>query len=347
MNKLFIISNESIYKNDDNGYLCDNLDMKSTPEGLAGSFEVNIIARKSKHVRCHTINTDKISLSSSIFSFLKDIMKSLKNKESKYLIISISPYTFLACIFLKLFKKKPIVYLRSDGYGEYKAILGFLGPVIYHFMFTITSIISHLISCRKYILKNKKGDLVSPSQLDESWFHNTVEINFDQIKLLYVGRIKIEKGIYSLLDIIKNTNNALSLSIVGAERNYPEIYKDSRWTFQNNVNVYEIEKNKQKLIKFYDNHNIFILPSFTEGHPMALLEALARKRPVIVFEEIKHVVGDKKGIFVSKRNSNSLIETINHIKTNYKAISKQMDQNNLPTNKNFIKEFENLISNSQ
>ena len=345
MNKLFIISNESIYKNDDNGYLCDNLDMKSTPEGLAGSFEVNIIARKSKHVRCHTINTDKISLSSSIFSFLKDIMKSLKNKESKYLIISISPYTFLACIFLKLFKKKPIVYLRSDGYGEYKTILGFLGPVIYHFMFTITSMISHLISCRKYILKNKKGDLVSPSQLDKSWFNNTVDANFDQIKLLYVGRIKIEKGIYSLLDIIKKTNIELSLSIVGAEKNYSQIYKDIRWTFQNNVSIYEIERNKKKLIKFYDNHNIFILPSFTEGHPMALLEALARKRPVIIFEEIKHVVGDNKGIFVSKRNSNSLIETISHIKINYKAIIKQMDQNKLPTNKNFIKEFENLISN--
>ena len=106
MNKLFIISNESIYKNDNNKYLCDNLDMKSTPEGLARNFEVNIIARKSKHVRCHTINTDKINLSSSIFSFLKNIMKSLKNKESKYLIVSISPYTFLACIFLRLFKKK-------------------------------------------------------------------------------------------------------------------------------------------------------------------------------------------------------------------------------------------------
>ena len=346
MNKLFIISNESIYKNDSNEYLCDNLDMKSTPEGLASSFEVNIIARKSKHVRCHAINTDKINLSSSIFSFLKDVMKSLKNKESKYLIISISPYTFLACIVLRLFKKKPIVYLRSDGYGEYKAILGFLGPIICHFMFTITSMISHLISCRKYILKNKKGDLVSPSQLDESWFNNTVDANFDRIKLLYIGRIKIEKGIYSLLDIIKNTSNELSLSVVGAERNYPKKHKDIRWTFQNNVNVYEIERNKKKLIKFYDNHNIFILPSFTEGHPMALLEALARKRPVIVFEEIKHVVGDKKGIFVSKRNLNSLIEKINYIKTNYKAISKQMDQNKLPTNKDFIKEFENLISNS-
>ena len=80
---------------------------------------------------------------------------------------------------------------------------------------------------------------------------------------------------------------------------------------------------------------------------MALLEALARKRPVIVFEEIKHVIGNKKGIFVSKRNSDNLIETINHIKKNYKEIIKKMSENNLPTNKDFIKEFRNLILNSQ
>ena len=115
---------------------------------------------------------------------------------------------------------------------------------------------------------------------------------------------------------------------------------------QRNVKVYETESKKQKLIKFYDNHNIFILPSFTEGHPMALLEALARKRPVIIFEEIRHVIGDKKGIFVSKRNSYSLVETIDYIKKNYKEISNQMGQNKLPTNEDFIKEFENLISNS-
>ena len=43
MNKLFLISNESIYKNESNEYFCDNLDMKSTPEGLGSSFEVNTI----------------------------------------------------------------------------------------------------------------------------------------------------------------------------------------------------------------------------------------------------------------------------------------------------------------
>tara|TARA_B110001450_G_scaffold146161_1_gene136619 strand:+ start:239 stop:1258 length:1020 start_codon:yes stop_codon:yes gene_type:complete len=338
MKKLYIISNESIFESKDK-YFCDNLDMKSTPSGLSGNFKVNIIARKSKKSRSHEINIKDIKSTESIFSFLKEIIKISKIKDAKYLIISISPYTFFACILLKLFKIKPIVYLRSDGYGEYKSIIGFLGPTMYHFMFTITAAISNLISCRKYILKNKKGNLVSPSQLDEDWLKNTVSASFDKIKLLYVGRVKIEKGIYSLIDIIKNKEN-IKLSIVGAERGLLQKIN------QSNVSVYEIEKNKKRLIQFYDDHNIFILPSFTEGHPMVLLEALARKRPVIIFEEIKHVIGDKKGIFVSKRNLKSLIDTIDHIKINYKKINEQMNQNKLPTNKDFIKEFGNFISNS-
>ena len=79
---------------------------------------------------------------------------------------------------------------------------------------------------------------------------------------------------------------------------------------------------------------------------MVILEALARRRPIIIFKEIQHVVGDKKGIFVSKRNSYSLAETIDYVKKNYIKICEQMGQNKLPTNKDFIKEFENLISNS-
>ena len=38
---------------------------------------------------------------------------------------------------------------------------------------------------------------------------------------------------------------------------------------------------------------------------MVLLESLARNRPVIIFEEIEHVIGDKKGIFISKRDQTS------------------------------------------
>ena len=55
MKKLFIISNESIF-NYEEEFFCDNIDLKSTPEGLNSNFEVNIIGRKSKQVRSHKIN---------------------------------------------------------------------------------------------------------------------------------------------------------------------------------------------------------------------------------------------------------------------------------------------------
>ena len=337
MQKLFIISNESIYEN--NGkYFCDNIDLKSTPEGLNKDFEVNLIARKAKKDKTFTVNLNKIKIFNSIFSFLLEIFNSTKNKNVKYLIISITPYTFLASITLKIFGKSPLLYLRSDGYGEYKAILGFIGPFIYHIMFSISSSISKLVSCRNYILKGKRGDILSPSQLDQDWFKNIDQKSFDKVKLLYVGRIRKEKGIFSLINLLKNKDD-ISLTIIGEEKHVLNKID------QKNIFVKKSESDKLNLIKYYDNHNIFILPSFTEGHPMALLEALARRRPVIIFEEIKHVIGDKKGIFVSKRNTENLIETIDQIKNDYKNIQDSMKENTLPTNKDFIQQMGNIINN--
>ena len=61
MQKLFIISNESIYENN-NQYFCDNIDLKSTPEGLSKNFEVNLIARKSTVERVFNIDLKNIKI---------------------------------------------------------------------------------------------------------------------------------------------------------------------------------------------------------------------------------------------------------------------------------------------
>ena len=45
--QLVIINNESVFQND-NDFFCDNIDMKSIPEGLSKNFEVVMISRKSK-----------------------------------------------------------------------------------------------------------------------------------------------------------------------------------------------------------------------------------------------------------------------------------------------------------
>ena len=115
---------------------------------------------------------------------------------------------------------------------------------------------------------------------------------------------------------------------------------------QKNINIYEIETLEEKLINYYDEHNIFVLPSYTEGYPMVILESLARQRPVIIFDEIKHVIGDKKGIFVSKRNTESFIEKINYIKNNYNKIQKDIKNNDLPLKQDFLKKLENSIFNA-
>ena len=333
--KLFIFSNESIFVHDER-FFCDNIDLKTSPEGLNKKFEINLFGRKSHKRRAHEIKIKKIKIFSNIFSYLSEVIKSTKIENTKYLIISISPYTFLICLLLKLLGKTPIVYLRSDGYGEYKAIFGNLGKLIYHLMFSSVSFISNLISCRNYILRGRKGKVISPSQLDSVWFKKTKNPEVKNFKLLYVGRIKVEKGIFSLANLIKNKRD-IYLTIVGAEKNTS--YKIN----QSNINIQLTESNKARLIKYYDDHNIFILPSFTEGHPMVLLEALARRRPVVIFDDIEHVIGNKKGIFVAKRNFLNFFGTLNHIKKNYKKIQKDMMKNKLSTNKEFIESFVKAI----
>jgi len=331
--KIYIISNERIYTENGN-YFCDNIDMKSIPEALNKYSEVSILARKSKIQRSKKIDIKNIYIYGSIFFFIASLIKSF-NTENKYLIVSISPYTFLSVLVLMIFRKKNYVYLRSDGYQEYKSILGFYGPVIYHIMFSLTAKISFLISCRKHILRNKPGKVVHPSHLNDSWFSNYQEADSSEVKLLYVGRIRVEKGVFSLLEILNKLK--IGLTIVNSEtdntikKKYPSI------------NVISFSNYNDSIIKFYDSHNIFILPSFTEGHPQVLDEALARHRPVIIFQEIEHVIRDRKGVFVCGRDASSLSDKINYILKNYKIIQDEIKKNFLPTKENFIKEIKKII----
>ena len=57
--ELVIICKEKIYKENHNFY-CDNVDMKSIPEGISNSTKVSVIAIKSKIKRFHKINLKKI-----------------------------------------------------------------------------------------------------------------------------------------------------------------------------------------------------------------------------------------------------------------------------------------------
>ena len=150
--KLVIINKEKIFERD-NSFYCDNVDMKSIAEGFSKNFNTLLIAKKTNIKRFHKINLENIEIASNIFTFLFSIFKTFKDKKINYLLISITPHTFFAYLLLFIFRKKIFVYLRSNGYEEYKAILGFIGPLIYYVMYTFVTFKSNIVTCQKRLVK--------------------------------------------------------------------------------------------------------------------------------------------------------------------------------------------------
>ena len=124
----------------------------------------------------------------------------MKKKNTKYYIITISPYTFIAFLFLLLFRKKVFVYLISSGHEEWKFILGSWSVWIYHIMYLIVTSNSIVIALHDRLHKKQNTFLINSSTLNEEWQKNFKEPETNKVKFLYVARVNPEKGIYEFLE---------------------------------------------------------------------------------------------------------------------------------------------------
>ena len=202
-------------------------------------------------------------------------------------------------------------------------------------MYKIVTSYSKVIVCHERLFDKNKSYLVNISRLDDEWIKNHKDALLDKIRFLYVGRMSLEKGIFDFIKMFNKIELKAEFSIVGNSKNH-NISK-------NNIKLLGYIADPQSLINIYDEHNITVLPSYTEATPYVVDESLSRKRPVIIFEDIDYIVRDKKGIFVSKRDLHSFSETTNYIMDNYKEIQKKMEKNVLPTKKSMIKQISDII----
>ena len=334
-NPLVIINNEKVFKQG-TGHYCDNLDMKVLPEGLSSQHDVEFIVRSSKIKGSQPLNLENIKVASNIFKFIYFIINTFRKKRVSYLLITITPYTFISFLILFLFRKKTYVYLMSSGHEEWKHILGPWSVWIFNIMYLIVTKNSSIIVCHERLFNKEKSYQVYPSRLDSKWFTNHKEILTEKIKLLYVGRINPEKGIYDFLKMYDQVKIKTEFSIAGDSKNLK--------INNNNVKLLGYVSDPQSLIDVYDSHNIMVLPSFTEAHPYVVDECLSRIRPVIIFEDISYIVRDKKGVFISKRNIESFSKTLEYVIKNYYEIQKDIKKNKLPTKQDMLMEFSRILS---
>ena len=332
MKEILIISNDEIFLNKKK-ISSDYNDTINIIEAINQAYNIFLISKKSKFQKNFSLK-----IKNRIINTNFKLLFNLKKKKLKMLMISITPRNFLCYILTKLLIRNidGYVYLRSNGHEEYKQKIGLFGYLIYDIMQKYLERNLKTISVSKKIISSKNTVLVTPSELSQKWFKKNKKVNLDKPKLLYFGRFKKEKGVYSLIDLFHKLSSTCILTIAGDSN--IDVLKNKNINFINEI------ADQKEIIKLYDSHNIFILPSFTEGSPKVILESLARKRPVIIFKEIKHVKLNFKGFFVCDRNIISLKKKINFIMNNYKKIQFDIKKNKLQTKKNFQNKITNILN---
>jgi glycosyltransferase involved in cell wall biosynthesis len=338
MKELYIIVNEKIY-GDGNNYFCENKDIQSIFNYLSYKYNLIVISRYSAFLKPFRLNKVLKIFNLRLLSLFKFFIFLFSySRKKKILIISITPFNFIIFLIFKIiFIGKFYLFLRSNGYEEYQNILGKKYIWIYDFMFRYMTKYSEVISCHDRLYNKNKCHMLYPSELNFLW-KKKIKKNYylnNTINILYVGRLKIEKGIYSLIDIHSRLPKNIKLTLVGNGDNIK--INDYR------IKLINFVKNEKQLINIYDSANIFILPSYTEAYPKVIDESLSRMRPVIIFNDIKYVIQDRHGVFSVNRNHQDLIKIINYLKNNNKLIFNQLKKNKLPQRKDFLKNLYEII----
>ena len=331
MKKIYLITNDKIWLSKTK-YTSNN-DLNNIITCLNKNYELNLVCRESN---------EKLNFSlDNKFKYFK--FNEIKEKKMNIFLLSITPYNFFVLFYFLLIKRinlSGFVFLRSDGFLEYKYRYGPIGYYIYQFMFFLIKKKLKILSCSKNFTNVDVKSVLHPSELDSIWLEEPNAIEKYRTDFLYVGRFKKDKGSHYLVSIFQTFLKDYNLTIVGNDKkSIPSKF------FSNNIRYENSIADINELIKVYDTSKIFILPSYIEGFPKVISEALARQKPIIIFEEISYVINGREGIFVCKREKESLRKTIDLILNDYEKIQKKIKQNFFYTKDNFNKELLTSIEN--
>lgn len=146
--------------------------------------------------------------------------------------------------------------------------------------------------------------------------------------LLFLGRLGKRKGIYDLLDVLKNNKEKYDgkmLLLIGGDG---ETEKVVNYIKQNNLdNIVKFKgwiSGKQKIL-LLNQADTYILPSYNEGLPISVLEAMSYSLPIIstnvggIPEILKNGIN---GYLIHPGNKNEIEKSINNLMSDKGLIEK-------------------------
>lgn len=166
------------------------------------------------------------------------------------------------------------------------------------------------------LVKADKINVVHGSGVDADYFQYSPRRENDQFVFLFIGRLLYDKGIRELLEAYKKLSQAVSkpvvLHILGDidEGNPASL---STTVFEQYTNTLNIQHHgMQDDVKPYINaSDCVVLPSYREGLPKSLIEAMSMERPIITVNSVgcAHlIVNNQNGYLAEVKSSESLFQ---------------------------------------
>jgi len=217
----------------------------------------------------------------------------------------------------KVFRKKTIVFWRGWNFNNEKH-LKYPYSIITHLLLKSNKAIV-LFSKIENSLKRlgyKKEVFQLTTMVGDLAFNQSVkEKNKDTFDLVFLSRIETYKGVYELLEayiILKNKYADIRLIIAG---NGSQLDKLVNYVKEHNIKgiIFTGYIKGQEKYNLLASGHLYIFPSYSEGMPNAVLEAMALGLPIIttpVGGLNDFFVEDVMGSYVKIKDVNSIVDKI-------------------------------------
>ena len=180
----------------------------------------------------------------------------------------------------------------------------------------------------KLIKQNKKIVVTGGSGVNLQHF-TKFKLPNEPIKFLLIARMLGNKGIREFAaaaKIIKGIKPNVLFSIVGGLEDNPDSITAQEIELWEKNEILTWHKHVEDVRPYIKKSHVFVLPSYREGTPRTVLEAMACGRPIITSNVpgCKHLVmPEKNGILVRAKSVDSLVKAM------FKFINKEVDLNKM------------------
>ncbi|NLB86401.1 MAG: glycosyltransferase family 4 protein [Bacteroidales bacterium] len=240
---------------------------------------IHVYKLKEKGIRVVGLYRRKNKLINYILLYLRAIPEVIKSDFVYVFYPNAFKYIICICILLR---KKYGLYIRGQNSLNNK-----YSHYIYKRAYTVFTVSDFFSDFVNNISKKVIANTIRPmTPFNEKDILIDRDYQFkNKYRILYLGRVAFDKGIEELLQAIKtlkDKNYQFTLTIVGNGEFYQEAKKISDKLDINDIVFFNGSEFKpEKIRNYYIESDIYILPTYHEGFPRTLYEAMIFGTPII------------------------------------------------------------------